>query len=214
MSWPQDKKARRGFTLVELMVALTILAGLLAVTYSGFRVALTFWEKGNLRAQEFERRQTVLSVLREQIAGALPVLHLAQDGNVRRQKLAFEGDSRTIRFVSRTSWRDGSDAVPRWIGLSWNGRLNVDEWEMLSPSNGPGEKSIWHLELDSFDALEFRFLRRAYPNRKEEWLKVWDTAANGLPAAIALQYTIKGEAASLVLPLAYAPANWKGYQVQ
>jgi hypothetical protein len=34
------------------------------------------------------------------------------------------------------------------------------------------------------------------------------------PAAVAIESTAGGEAGSLLIPLDYAPANWKGYQVQ
>jgi type II secretory pathway component PulJ len=200
---------------VELLVSLTILAGLLAVTYSGFRVALTMWEKVNEQSQEFERRQTVLTVLKEQIAGILPVLYFVDVDSQRRQRVAFEGQSNHLRFVSRTSWRDGSNAVPRWIDLNWDGRLKIDERHMLSPLNTPAEQSLWKLDLDTFEAFEFRFLLRGQPNRPAAWVETWNMEERReLPAAVAIDYKTREGSTALVIPLDYADANWKGYVVQ
>ena len=216
----ENRKAAGGFTLIELMVSLTILAGLLAVTYSGFSVALTMWEKGNARAQSFEQRQTVLEVLREQVGGVLPVSYLVVQGTQRQQRVAFEGTSGTLRFVSATSWRDGSRAVPRWIELKWDGRLKpgrleIDERQMLSPLNTASEESLWHLELDTFEELRFRYLQRSLRDRPAQWVDAWDMQERReLPAAIALEGKAGGEATSLIVPLDYAEMNWKGFQFQ
>jgi general secretion pathway protein J len=212
---PSQKNSNtgRGFTLIELLVAMTILAGLLTVTYSGFRVALTMWEKGNQRAQSFEQRQTVVEVLREQVGGVLPISYLAVQGTQRQQRFAFEGTGSELRFVSATSWRDGPRAIPRWIELKWDGRLKIDERRILSPSNEPSAESLWHLELDTFQDLRFRYLRRERGDRPAEWFEAWDMQERReLPAAIAIDGRIGGEATSLIVPLDYAELNWKGFQ--
>jgi general secretion pathway protein J len=212
--WRSDKKAR-GFTLIEVMVSLTILAGLLAVTYSGFRVALTMWEKGNARAQTFERRQTVLAVLREQLRGALPVSYTVEEGTQRHQRIAFDGSSDSLRFVSATSWRDGPNAVPRWIELKWDGRLKIDERLMLSPSNTPSGQSLWHLELDTFEEFRLRYLRREQAGSPAEWFETWDMQERReLPAALAIEGKAGGVFTSQIVPLDYAEANWQGFRVQ
>jgi prepilin-type N-terminal cleavage/methylation domain-containing protein len=210
----RENRSARGFTLIELMVSLTLLAGLLAVTYSGFRVAVTMWEKGNERSQSFEQRQTVLEVLREQVRGVLPISYFVGQGAQRQQHVAFEGSPHGVRFVSATSWRDGPKAVPRWIELRWDGRLKIDERRILSPLNTPSSESLWHLELDTFEDLQFRYLRRAQGNRPAEWVETWDMQERReLPAAIAMEGKIGGESASLIVPLDYAEMNWKGYSL-
>lgn len=213
MSSRAGSRGPRGFTLIELMVSLTILAGLLAVTYSGFRVAVTMWEKGNQRSQTFEQRQTVLEVLREQIAGVLPTSYFVVQGTQRLPRLAFEGTANTLRFISATSWRDGPRAVPRWIELKWDGRLIVDERLIMSPLNAPSTGSLWHLELDSFQELRFRYLRRPQADRAVEWFDAWEIQERReLPAAIAIEGKVGGQPTSMIIPLDYAEMNWKGFQ--
>jgi prepilin-type N-terminal cleavage/methylation domain-containing protein len=208
-------KTPSGFTLIEVMVSLTILAGLLAITYSGFRVAVTMWEKANERSQAFEQRQTVLEVLREQVRGILPVSYTVVQGTQRQSRVAFEGTSNTLRFVSATSWRDGPRAVPRWIELKWDGRLKIDERRILSPLNTPSQESLWHLELETFQEFRFRYLQRQQPGRRAEWLETWDMQQRReLPAAVAVEGKVGGEPTSLVVPLDYAEVNWKGFQFQ
>jgi general secretion pathway protein J len=210
----RDSPASSGFTLIELLVATTILAGLLAITYSGMRIALTMWEKSNERAQSAEQLRTVLELLRDQVSAAMPLLYL-DDGEPGRQRVGFEGRPDRLRFVSAISWRDGNRAAPRWIELSWNGRLAIDERRILSPSNVPAPNSDWHLDLTTFEDFQLHYIARAEANALPEKIEVWDIARQReLPAAVSVNYKANGVEGSLVIPLDYAPSNWRGFLVQ
>jgi type II secretory pathway component PulJ len=197
------------------MVSLTILAGLMAVTYSGFSVALTMWEKTGRAAEEFDERQTAVSILQDQIRGALPLAYVQEVQGVPRQRLAFEGRPNRILFVSRTSWREGGNAVPRWIELTWDKQLVIDERQILPKDNRRSERVLWHVESGIFEDLQFQYLVRAQPNRAAEWVDSWDFSERPeMPAAVAIRYTIKGESVHTVIPLDYAEANWRGLLLQ
>jgi len=212
---PSRRNSRAaGFTLIELLVSITILAGLLAITYSGMSIALTMWEKSNERAQAAEQLSTVLELLRDQVSGALPLLYL-DDAEPRRQRAAFEGRVDRLRFVSGVSWRDGNQASPRWVELNWDGRLIIDERRIVSPSNAAAPESFWHLELATFEDFQLHFIARGQPNQVPDRRDVWGSDNRlELPAAISVTYRAGGEEGSLVIPLDYAPSNWQGLLVQ
>ena len=207
-----------GFTLIELLVALTILASLMVVVYAGLSVALTMWQNAGRRAEAFEETQISVEILRGQVRGALPLFFQAQPEQTPppRPKIAFEGTERGLRFVSSVSWRDGSNAVPRWIQwIAEEGRVSVTERRILSPWNTPNQQADWVSDLSFLQNAGFRFLRRATTDRPQQWLTSWDSAVQPeLPAAVEIHYVYRGEPAVLTVPLDYADANWKGYQLE
>ena len=210
-------RVQRGFTLIELLVAMAILMVLMAVVYSGLSVSLTMWGSAGRRAEAFEQTQSALDILRSQIQGALPLLYVPEMSPATApSRLGFSGSSDTIRLVSSVSWRDGAQGVPRWVELkSEAGRLTVDERPVLPPSNTVGATPLWHSQVASLENVRFRYLRRAQPDRESEWRDSWDTSElRELPRAVRLQYTLSGRMESLTIPLDYADANAKGYQVQ
>lgn len=217
MPWRNNS---RGVTLIELLVAMTILAALMAVVYTGLSVALTMWQNAGRRAEAFEETQTALAVMRAQVRGALPLLYLPDSTATatppRPQLLAFEGEEHRLRFVSGTSWGEGSHAVPRWI--QWTveeGRMSVTERRILSPTNAAGAQPDWTSDLPLLENTSFRFLRRGIPDRPAEWRNSWDSAElRELPAAVEVRYVYRGEPAALTIPLDYADANWRGYQLE
>ena len=207
-----------GFTLIELLVAMTILASLMVVVYAGLSVALTMWQNAGRRAEAFEEAQISVEILRSQVRGALPLFYQPQPTQTppQRAKVSFEGTERELRFVASVSWRDGANAVPRWI--QWTaeeGRLSVTERRILSPWNTPGQQADWVSDLTLLQNAGFRFLRRATADRPQQWLTSWDSAAQlELPAAVEIHYLYRGEPATFTVPLDYADANWKGYQLE
>jgi general secretion pathway protein J len=207
----------RGFTLIEVVVAVTILAVLMTVVYGGLSVALTMWETASRRTEAFEETQTALTVLRAQLRGALPLSYSFEGPQgFPISQLAFEGDSRRARFVSSASWRDGENGVPRWIEFqSGDGKLKVIERAILSPSNEPAAQALWNSELTLLEDVQFRYLRRALADRPAEWRTSWDIAElRELPAAMEVRYKTRGQPAKLTIPFDYAAANWMGYQVR
>ena len=49
------RPCRRGFTLIEVVIALTIVATLLVVMFSGLRVGMAAWQRGEERAEQIGR---------------------------------------------------------------------------------------------------------------------------------------------------------------
>lgn len=111
-------KIRRahGFTLLELMVAITIFSLVIVVLYSGYRLGMRSWESG-------ERIQTAVSELR--LAGAFIRRHAAQAfplavSNNNAWQLWFKGEARGLVFVT---------AMPTYLGEGgmYEMTLAVDE---------------------------------------------------------------------------------------
>ncbi len=92
------RRARsRGFTLLETVVALTLLATLLGVLFAGLRTGLRSWDAGVGRAGRADDLALATGFVRRELAVAFP-WRLKDPMAVR---LAFIGERERVRFVSQ-----------------------------------------------------------------------------------------------------------------
>ena len=213
MNCAERRQHAGGFTLIELIVAITILGLLAAVVSSGLRTGLRVWSRGNSELDDIRSSQVTLSLLRGQVQGALPLLFT--QGPNQQPRPSFDGDSTKLRLVSRSSFLDGPEAAPRWVELGWesngdSGRLTVRESAILPGSDAPGSEPLWRGTV--LDATKFRFeyLPRRLPNQTAAWIGEWPAFNLQMPAAVRLSYTRRGRQHQMVLPLEYAENSWSG----
>lgn len=90
------REAIRGFTLIEVTVALTLLAAMLAMLFAGLRTAARAWDAGSARGDRADQVALTTAFVRRELAASFP--WRMKDPTVAR--LAFEGDSEGVRFVS------------------------------------------------------------------------------------------------------------------
>jgi general secretion pathway protein J len=69
----QRCRSSHGFTLIEVMVSMTIMAMILGIAYSGLRLSLNAWERGGKAIVDLDRRVVVERLLRRQLAMAYPM---------------------------------------------------------------------------------------------------------------------------------------------
>lgn len=104
-----------GFTLLELIVAFTILALVAAMAFAGLRLALNSYEASQSRLEEAARERVLLDHLKRQIGSLFPLTPTAafaadsqdqlEPADVGSQMLAsqfplFYGDSDSVTFVT------------------------------------------------------------------------------------------------------------------
>ena len=65
------KPSSSGFTLLELILSLTILSVVLLLIFGALRVGTRAWEKGEKDVEIQQRRRAVLDLIQKQIASAL-----------------------------------------------------------------------------------------------------------------------------------------------
>src|SRR5688572_30440774 len=92
-----------GFTLVEVMVALAIMAIVVTIAFSGLAAGMNSWERGSRAIENFDRRNTVERLLKRQLALANPAPLKAGDA----QSVLFRGSGRRLEFISDYSLADG-----------------------------------------------------------------------------------------------------------
>jgi prepilin-type N-terminal cleavage/methylation domain-containing protein len=62
----------RGFTLIEMVLALGIAAAVLVIVFGGLRAGLGAWSRGEARAARIDHARGVLVLLERALDGAVP----------------------------------------------------------------------------------------------------------------------------------------------
>jgi prepilin-type N-terminal cleavage/methylation domain-containing protein len=201
-----------GFTLIEVLVSITIMAMLSVIILSALRSGSLAWDKGTNRIEELRRSRIATDILNDQIRGALPLTYTVRTTEGAKTLLAFDGIRSGIRFVSRASFKDGPDGIPRWIDLKWaEGSLNVEERRILSPDNAPDSTAYWRDSVFQGQSCTFDFLAQTATNEPAKWMDEWHYPKQPwLPRAVRLQCVSNGRPLRSVIPLDYALSSAKG----
>jgi general secretion pathway protein J len=88
----------RGFTLVEVIIALAIVGALLAVAFGGLRVGVAAWTQGEDRAEAHQHLRGVALILARSLQGAQP--YQGSFGTAPDPALLFRGEEDRIEFVT------------------------------------------------------------------------------------------------------------------
>lgn len=107
-----DRRAQCGFTLIELMVAITLVAGISVGMLMAIRTSLLTMQKVGDRLQSNRRVVSVQQILSREIGGVMPVA--GQCGLEGPPNIPiFSGTSETLRLVSVFSMTEGARGYPR-----------------------------------------------------------------------------------------------------
>jgi len=99
----QAKQPKRdsGFTLLELVVTLTILGFVLVMVLGLLRLGSTSWERGEAKVDHYQKQRVVLNLLSQQVKSSFPYKIKAQKAE--GDYIAFLGAQDSLRFVSTFS---------------------------------------------------------------------------------------------------------------
>jgi len=90
------RRAAGGFTLVEVVIAMALLAMIMAMLYSGLTFALRSWDAGDANGRRVADRRLGENFLRREMTELFPM----RWKDATAVKFAFEGEPDRLRFVS------------------------------------------------------------------------------------------------------------------
>jgi prepilin-type N-terminal cleavage/methylation domain-containing protein len=116
----KNQKPETGFTLLELLIAITLFSLLSVVIVISLRVALSAMNKVDSRLMGNRRVVGVERVLEEQVAGIMPVTANCQSGgDGPGARIAFfQGEPAAMRLASSYSLQEGSRGLPMILEYS------------------------------------------------------------------------------------------------
>jgi general secretion pathway protein J len=91
-----------GFTLLELMISLTIIGLVLVLVFGSLRIGARAWEKGERAVEIHQRQRVVLDNIKRQIASVcLREIRGDEEEGPTKKEVFFRGDSEGMEFISR-----------------------------------------------------------------------------------------------------------------
>jgi general secretion pathway protein J len=88
----------RGFTLLEVVLALSIVAAMLVITRGGLRVGLAAWQRGAHRAADLDHARSLVLLLERALEGAFP--YRLDPGDGQGPRILFEGRPDRLTLVT------------------------------------------------------------------------------------------------------------------
>ena len=183
-------KDERGFTLLELLIALAIVAALLAITFGGLRVGLAAWRQGEDRAEAHQHVRGVALSLARVVAGAHP--YTASRGETPDPEILFRGESQRLEFVTQSP--PGAFPAPIAfaavvIELQTGDKPGLVVRQRAMPNREPFEQMTTVLEDPGVTSLAL-----AYLDDTGGWHETWDAQENSLlPRAVRLTVEVTGD---------------------
>jgi general secretion pathway protein J len=173
--------AQRGFTLVELVVALAIVGALLVVAFGGLRVAVAAWHRGDERAEAHQHARSITVTVARAVGAAYPYRAARAEGE--SPVTLFKGDGGRLEFVSQ------APLFPAAIPVAFTAvvielregaeRPGLVVRQRLLPNHRPFADATAVIEDGAVTALRLSYLGEG------GWQTEWDAEAQGgLPRAV------------------------------
>ena len=190
----------QGFTLVEVMVTLSILGFILLIIFGAFRLGLSAWERGEFIKEEYQKLRIASQMISRQFKSIVP--YKIKSKKAEGDYLAFEGKAHTLKFVSSFSlkarqpegfvlavyeFREGGNEGGRLV-LYEQRALNKDFMEEPPPE----ELAVSLFEGIAEVRFEYYQEADAEKNQAGGWVEEWNAREQKeLPKALRMTLTPK-----------------------
>jgi len=182
-------RAQVGFTLVEVILALTIFALMGTILYAAFSLGHRAIEKSQGSFEKNQKLRSVGELLGSYIRSSYPYRVASQD-----RSLFYLGEENGLVFVSSFSMALGGRGMAK-IHLLWEGDGRRDrvlrlkeEMPVRLNEDTPGGGLVNSVALEQ-GVTEFRLAYLDSQSEEEKWLERWDGKERKmLPRAVRLSY--------------------------
>jgi general secretion pathway protein J len=200
------RKSPKGFTLIEVILAMTIFALMGTVLYGAFSLGHSAVEKSQRSFENNQKLRAVDELLGSYIRSAYPYRSSPQDA-----ALLFAGEEAEVTFVSSFSLAMGGRGMAK-VRLFWEGNekrtgvLRLEEEtpvRVVSEEGDGGHEGVRNGVVVREGVKEFRITYLDPQSDEEKWEERWDAKErNTLPRAVRLNYlTEEGRKVQWVFPV-------------
>lgn len=189
---PSILLSRKGFTLFELLITITLLCIVVVILSGALRLGIRAWEKGEARVADIQAPIRVLELIGRQIASTLP--HQIKKGGT--TVALFNGEAARLEFVSLSALSTIRDAGAVHVVYRLHENTETKEeslfvfeeplWAYSSTDKKTGDETgNWREMLSGVASLSFEYGARTETADELSWTKEWRAdKQKGIPAAI------------------------------
>lgn len=187
-------KRARGFTLLELLISMTLLVVIVVITMGAMRLGSRSVAAGERKMEAQERFRTVLSIMDAQIQSQVPLTY-DEGGN---RQYYFRGDGKNLRFSTNYSiWggRKGYVIVEYRVEADNTGKEILYASEQI-----PGIEDRQESRLIEATGISFEYFYKDPTDEQGKWLEVL-SGGTVIPEKIRFHVARRPESFSLVFPV-------------
>ncbi len=216
------RSVEMGFTLLETVIAVTLVAMMAVGLWSVFRISLASWKRGTESIDANQRHRSMVDLMKKQMASIYGVLAPLdpQTGGVIYP--LFAGTESSVQFISLNSLRfyenAGLTTVSYDVERDLTGAFNLVQREQQFLGTDPGRESFFDRNtvealpvFQNLTSFRFEYFDSGTADRPARWVSGWDAReTRQMPAAISMTMVSQdanGETISrhLVIPIMARP---------
>ncbi len=179
----------RGFTLLELMIAMTIMSLIGASIYGVVSLGARSADTGERRTEQSRRMRVATEVVVRQLRSTVPLLVRLESEDGEDIEPWFWGDESRIDFVTASPQRPDSSGLALISYWHEDGRMMMSEMPLFAAGYvdpfGPEAEELTTSVPLLYDVASVEFGYRRTPYRNDDWADSWDAGEkDSLPGAV------------------------------
>ena len=186
---PANQKST-GFTLLEVMIAMTLLSIMVILLFSSLKIGAESWDKGERKIAEVNEKAVVYQFFKRHLPTIRP---LWDDFSDDERSFSFQGMQDKLQFVSvfpASASRKGMQLFEVGFDKTEKGVIKV----VLKPFYPPLEDEQWQLEevvlLDNIEEFELAYFGKEDSGSEGVWTDNWQEK-EFLPALIKVRIELE-----------------------
>lgn len=181
------RRSELGFTLVELLVSLALIAGAAVLLLDGMAGTRRVWDRVEAGGRSGEATAAAQGILRRMIDQAYPWTSFTGS----HPSVVFDGSPREMVFIGAAPANDGPSRLRRYhLYAAADGSLRIDIGEADREASPAVERRVL---LDRVGGIELGYFGAAPPDNSPRWRDRW-VGQPALPTLIRLKLRFDGTA--------------------
>lgn len=178
----------RGFTLLEVLIAMTLMSIMMVLLFGSLRIGATAWDSGEKRLDRSSQLLVVQSFLRRHLAAAIPW----RVGDPERLGAQFLGNRNGFDYVGFLPAQIKPGLYRFHLFVDGRGERRSLKLGVTSLDESGDAQPIEDLEiLRDIEDVKFAYLLRISPGAEPVWVEEW--TEDMIPAVVSIRVRPLGE---------------------